>query len=126
MNIDSWLNDLEQLEGWSAFAREMRSELARVQKISDNYYALTVEANAREAKLREALRCIDGVHVGVHWRRMIDAALALPADDTALRERLRQERAHCAHECEARHANGNYKHDTRHECADVLRALGDE
>lgn len=28
-----------------------------------------------------------------------------------------------AMECEARHANGNHKYDTRHECADAIRAL---
>lgn len=25
--------------------------------------------------------------------------------------------------CEEKHANGNWKHDTRHECADAIRAL---
>lgn len=28
-----------------------------------------------------------------------------------------------ARECAARHANGNHKYDTRHECADAIRAL---
>lgn len=35
------------------------------------------------------------------------------------------ERERCALECEARHANGNYKHDTREECAAAIRALGE-
>ena len=34
------------------------------------------------------------------------------------------EREACAQTCEARHANGNYQHDTRHECAEAIRARG--
>lgn len=36
------------------------------------------------------------------------------------------EREACAKVCEARHANGNYQHDTRHECADAIRARGQQ
>ena len=39
-------------------ADRLQGELARVQTISDNYYALVVELNAREAKLREASEAI--------------------------------------------------------------------
>ena len=34
------------------------------------------------------------------------------------------EREACAQTCEERHANGNYQHDTRHECAEAIRARG--
>lgn len=33
-----------------------------------------------------------------------------------------KEREACATECEAKHANGNWMYDTRHECADAIRA----
>ena len=36
------------------------------------------------------------------------------------------EREACAKVCEARHANGNYQHDTRHECAAAIRARGQQ
>ena len=34
------------------------------------------------------------------------------------------ERERCAALCESRHLNGNYKYDTRHDCADAIRAGG--
>jgi len=37
-----------------------------------------------------------------------------------------RERERCATECERRHANGNFAHDTREDCALAIRALGDE
>lgn len=37
-----------------------------------------------------------------------------------------KEREACAQTCEERHANGNYQHDTRHECAEAIRNRGKE
>ena len=34
------------------------------------------------------------------------------------------ERETCAQKCLERHANGRFKHDTRDECADAIRASG--
>ena len=36
-----------------------------------------------------------------------------------------KEREACAKVCEEKHANGNYKHDTREECAEAIRARGE-
>ena len=35
----------------------------------------------------------------------------------------RQAIEECAAECLSQHANGNYKHDTREDCYDAIRAL---
>ena len=35
------------------------------------------------------------------------------------------EREACARVCEERHANGNFKHDTREDCAAAIRARGE-
>jgi hypothetical protein len=35
------------------------------------------------------------------------------------------ERETCAQKCLERHANGRFKHDTRDECADAIRAMGE-
>lgn len=103
----------------------LHGELARVQTISDNYYALVVELNAREEKLRDAL--MDGVaHLAAAvsaYEKFVGRAdrrghrdpffstrfsdftkaeertretLSLPHDDTALKERLKAERERCA------------------------------
>jgi hypothetical protein len=39
-----------------------------------------------------------------------------------VKEAVLAEREACAAECESRHANTNYRHDTRHECAAAIRS----
>ena len=48
------------------------------------------------------------------------------ADIERWQEAAEKEREACAQTCEERHANGNYQHDTRHECAEAIRARGQQ
>lgn len=87
---------------------QMMSELAAVQ--------------AREAKLREALsKAIETTYsdtLFAQWKSL----LALPHDDSALKERLRQEREACAKVCD----DDEHKYETGRSCAVAIRNLGDE
>lgn len=88
-------------------------------------------AQEREAQLRESLDVIEkGACLlnmpRIEMQTVARAVLALPHDDTALRARLKAERKRCAATCEQKHINGNWMHDTRHECAEAIRNLGDE
>ena len=44
----------------------------------------------------------------------------------AIMEAVAIEREECADECYARHANGRFKHDTRDDCFEAIRARGNE
>ena len=54
----------------------------------------------------------------------VEGVFRVNVDD--LGRMLAAEREACAKVCEARHANGNYQHDTRHECAEAIRARGQQ
>lgn len=95
--------------------RKLRAKLEAVQRTVESYHEELAASQAREASMCAEMeeRC------GYSVRH--DSS-----DDSALRERLAKERERCASVCETRHANGNWKHDTRHECAEAIRAIGDE
>ena len=54
----------------------------------------------------------------------VEGVFRVNVDD--LGRMLAAEREACAKVCEERHANGNYQHDTRHECAEAIRARGQQ
>ena len=99
---------LEKLRGGvelpEAFAHAAYEEHPSYEGVGDIVY---YHPNAKPAN------CID-----LFTRRQLLAYGA--AQRLAGRERAIEE---CAAECLALHANGNYKHDTREDCHDAIRAL---
>lgn len=89
------------MNGYNAAAAEF--EIARLQSCCEIYRKLLAESQAREAQLREAILqvccdlegepCFVG-SAGDH--DAIRKALALPADDSALKACLKAERERCA------------------------------
>ena len=102
-------------------------EINKISGGSVDYFDRIVFARAIEAALLAKLR--GGVELpeadvriyrgfATHSTKQLLAYGA--AQRLAGRERAIEE---CAAECLALHANGNYKHDTREDCHDAIRAL---
>lgn len=85
-------------------------------------------SQAREANLREALDRLKSACQGASYldcdviENVINGALDTPHDDSALKERLRQEREACAKVCD----DDEHKYETGRSCAVAIRNLGDE
>ena len=88
-----WLN--EQLQttftSWQEEKESWRQELAESQRNDQYSMKLLAESQAREAKLREALdiAMVGGDYLPVE-RAQLERVLTIPADDTALKEAIKQ------------------------------------
>ena len=81
-----------------------------VQSIIYDNFGRSIDDDVRE-KVIEAIK--DAArYVSVSQCREEDIAVSI-------------EREECAKVCEERHANGNWKYDTREECAAAIRARGE-
>ncbi len=108
--INKAADSIEELRKQHAAGAEM---LDRLHQRADRLQEKLAASQAREAKLREALEHIhpDNIHDMERRRK----ALALPTDDSALQERLKQERERIVSFVEV--------DGTNHELAAAIRAL---
>ena len=101
------------------------SEAARnvaLEAAIDGLKAELAASQAREAKLREALLECNHYDVGSYGADLSREALAIPHDDSALKERLMKERERCADLCASTVELNGYAL----KCAAAIRNLGDE
>lgn len=93
-----------------------RDDAIGVKKVAFHHYQETknqlAASQAREAKLHEILDC--GRTNGFLNYQVIDDLNDIPADDTALQQRLADERERCAVVCD------KYMHNA---CADEIRSM---
>ena len=111
---------------WRQRAEDAERQVAALTKEKNDWYRLhdhvtdeLVSSQAREAKLRDAAKAVLEVGMGSDFEAL-NAAFAIPADDSALQERLEQERENCADAMWQAYLDGEESYSKLH---DVIRSM---
>ena len=114
--------DRKQALVWMDQVAVLTKELDGAKTLAIYYCEQLAAAQAREAKLLEALAMIHLMGMHQNDRTTAQEALALHADDSALQARLKEERERCAEFCEA-YDKYDYAVTGRKTLADAIRGL---
>ncbi len=111
---------------WRQRAEDAERQVAALTKEKNDWYRLhdhvtdeLVISQAREAKLRDAAKAVLEVGMGSDFEAL-NAAFAIPTDDSALMGRLKQERERCADAMWQAYLDGEESYSKLH---DIIRSM---
>ena len=105
-------------EQYATLLKTENKKLGDLVRLRDKQLA---DAQAQIKVLRDALNAAKYATKPSITLEMIEAALATPTDDSALREMLKQERERCAKVCDR--LGDEYADANAADCADKIRAM---
>lgn len=103
----------------------LRKEVECLQLTIKGFHSGIAAAQARESVMRDILGKVEYVQPS-HLAGKINKALDIPHDNSALKERLAQERERCAKVCNPSQYPNEADRNIAHKCAAAICNLGDE
>ena len=96
----------------------------RLAKVEQQLAAALAACQLKDSALENITVVPPGLVTTSHdMRRIAQSALASQLDNQALEQFAAKVREQCQMTCLEKHANGNWKYDTREECAEAIRAI---